>query len=160
VCDASVGPEDEAAYQACVGCFTDPKYRGGADCLRCALLQDPASVRRCYGCVSRSGMSDPRQRGCADCLDYYTPVAERERCLACVENGGVVGTAKAACSICTADTVVDPGEPGASDARRPAVKDKSKCLACLGQGGGAGLGASAPLEAWRQRCVAPATGRR
>jgi hypothetical protein len=153
VCDASVAPGDDAAFDACVGCFRDSKYRGGADCLRCALLQDPESVRRCYNCVSRSGMSDPRQRGCADCLDYYTPVGERERCLACVESGSVVGAAKAACSLCTADTVVDPGEPGATDARRPAVGDKGQCLACLGQ---AGLGGGVGVDAWRQRCVRPA----
>jgi hypothetical protein len=154
VCDASVAPGDDAAFDACVGCFRDPGYQGGGDCLRCALLQDAGSVRRCYSCVSRAKMTDPRQRGCADCLDYYTPEKERERCLSCVESSSVIGSAKAACSICTADRVVDPGDPGASDARKPAVGDRGQCLSCLGKNNG--VSAAATVDEWRARCVAPA----
>lgn len=152
VCDASTQPGDDEAFNACVGCFRDPGYRGGPDCLRCALL-DPKSVRRCYACVSRARMTDPRQRGCSDCMDYYMPDKERERCLSCAESAPAMG--KAACSLCGADVVVDPGQPGAADQRRPAVGDRGRCFDCLGRGG---LPATATLDDWRARCVVPASG--
>jgi len=155
VCDASAAPGDDAAFDACVACFRDGAYRGGQDCLRCALLQDSKSSLRCYSCVARARFNDPRQRGCSDCMDYFVGGKERERCLACVEDAGVVGAAKAACALCVSDVVIDPGKAGASDARRAAVGDRGQCLACLNRARGS-LPATATLDDWRARCVTPA----
>jgi len=107
---------DAVAFNACIACHAAGKVNP-YECSGCLEAPDAASQKRCYQCITKSGLTSSTF-GCASCYGAWLQPGLSSACVECVESPTTPMAAKAECGYCFTLS---------------STADRSKCLACLHQ---------------------------